>query len=333
MTEETRTTGMDPADMWRQWYETGSRMWSEVMQGNQESYVDPWGLYRQWFEGLQRMQGQMIGSARQQQDGPEGSGTRELVDPQEMWGRWFEATVEGWQKAVGIGTEMLSMAPRLTQLLDETRENLMGQERASFPKDPLEFAVQWYNASSGPFSEFVQDVIEREEFLDLSSRYMQNYASLYKIFSRNSEEYLSTLQLPTRSDITRVAGLIVALEDKVDRIEEALEDFEYGYAEPATAESVQSLEQRVDRIEGKLDQLLTAVEGISTNGSATTGSEAEAGGGTEESGAEEEPQEEIKATNAARRKAQEMGVDLSEVEGTGADGQITVGDVREKGEG
>ena len=38
--------------------------------------------------------------------------------------------------------------------------------------------------------------------------------------------------------------------------------------------------------------------------------------------------ESIKATEAARRKAEEMGVDLTEVRGTGTDGQITVEDIK-----
>ncbi len=41
---------------------------------------------------------------------------------------------------------------------------------------------------------------------------------------------------------------------------------------------------------------------------------------------------EVDATDAARRKAEELGVDLADVQGTGADGQITVEDVRRKGE-
>ncbi len=42
---------------------------------------------------------------------------------------------------------------------------------------------------------------------------------------------------------------------------------------------------------------------------------------------------EVKATDAARRKARELGVILAEVEGTGADGQVTIEDVRKKGDG
>jgi pyruvate/2-oxoglutarate dehydrogenase complex dihydrolipoamide acyltransferase (E2) component len=37
--------------------------------------------------------------------------------------------------------------------------------------------------------------------------------------------------------------------------------------------------------------------------------------------------EEPKATNAARRKANEMGVDLSTIQGTGSGGLITIKDV------
>ena len=198
------------------------------------------------------------------------------------------------------------MTPRWVEMLEQARTNLMSAK--SFPKDPLEFAVQWYNATSGPFSEFVQDVIEREEFLDPTSRWLESYASFYKVFRHRSEEYLKNLQLPVRSDITRVAGLVVALEDKVDRIEEAFEEFEYGYAKPATAEELGEVEKRLDRVEGKLDRLLAVLE----NGSAQNGSP--------------------KATDAARRKARELGVDLTEVEGTGTGGQIAVGDVRRKGE-
>jgi polyhydroxyalkanoic acid synthase PhaR subunit len=227
-------------------------------------------------------------------------------DPRELWRRWFDATVESWEKSAELGGEMLSMTPRYFEMLEQARSNLMSVE--TLPKDPLEFAVQWYNATSGPFSDFVQDVIEREEFLEQASRWMQSYASFYKVFGRRSEEYLKSLQVPVRSDITRVAGLVVALEDKVDRIEEAFEEFEYGYAKPATAEEVGGLEKRLDRVEGKLDRLLAALE----NGSAQNGTP--------------------EATDAARRKARELGVDLAEVEGTGSGGQITVDDVRRRGE-
>jgi polyhydroxyalkanoic acid synthase PhaR subunit len=298
---------MDPAELWRQWTESGSKVWSE-MAGAQGQQVDPYGAYRRWFEGMREMQERMIGAVPEPVAGNPGVN--------DLWRRWFELSADSWRKSAEMGQNAMEVLPRWVQMLDEARTNLLAG--GAPPSDPLQVAAQWYNATSGPFSDFVGDVIEREEFLEPSSRFLQSYASFYKVFKRNSEDYLRNLQLPVRSDISRVAGLVVNLEEKVDRIEEVLEDFEYGYAEPATTESVERLEARLDRVEGKLDRLLAALEGGMEDG----GPQAETNG----SGGE------IRATDAARREAREMGVDLAEVVGTGAGGRVTVEDVRKKGE-
>ena len=301
-------SGMDPAELWRQWMESGSRMWSEMAGGAQGGPVDPYGAYRRWFEGMREMQGRMVGATPEPVVG--------TLGVHNLWQRWFEMTADSWQKSAETGQNAMEILPRWMQMLDEARTNLV--TGGAPPSDPLQFAAQWYNATSGPFSDFVGDVIEREEFLEPSSRFLQSYASFYKVFKRNSEDYLKNLQLPVRSDISRIAGLVVNLEEKVDRIEEVLEDFEYGYAEPATTESVKGLETRLERVESKLDRLLAALEGGSQDGALA----AETNG----SGIE------VMATAAARRKAREMGVNLAEVVGTGAAGQVTVEDVRKKGE-
>jgi polyhydroxyalkanoic acid synthase PhaR subunit len=304
MEERGAVSSMDPAELWRQWIESGSKMWSEMAQGGQ---ADPYGAYRRWFEGMREMQGRMIGAV------PEPvAGNPEVRD---IWQRWFELTADSWQRSAEMGQNALEILPRWMQMLDEARTNLVAG--GAPPSDPLQLATQWYNATSGPYSDFVGDVIEREEFLEPSSRFLQSYASFYKVYKRNSEDYLKNLQLPVRSDISRVAGLVVNLEEKVDRIEEVLEDFEYGYAEPATTESVKELEKRLDRVEGKLDRLLAALEGGTQDGALAPE--------TNGSGVE------VRATEAAKREAREMGVDLAEIVGTGADGQVTVEDVRKKG--
>lgn len=316
MAEEKRDrSAPDPAELWMKWYETGTKAWSEMLSGDRESYADPWGLYRQWFESMEKVRENLAWGPS---DGAEMAETaaravEATTDPQQMQ-RWFEAAMRSWQEAAESWMSTMSLAPRWAEVMEKARENMVRQAEGGLPTDPLRFAVQWYNAVSGPLSEFVQEAIEKEEVLGPSSQFLQNYARFYRIFRKASEEYLRTLQIPTRSDVARVAGLVVALEDKVDRIEEAFEEFEYGYAEPATAGEVRSLEERMDRIEEKLDRLLASVGGTRTE-------EPRNGSGRKE----------IKATAAARRKAEELGIDLSEVEGTGADGQITVEDVRQKG--
>ena len=326
---------MDPTDLWRQWYETSTRLWSEAARGAQ-GYADPTGFYRQWFDGAREMRERMIGAAPVAVDG--------APAVQDMWQRWSEASTATLQKGAELGQNAVDLLPRWTQMLEEARDNLLAG--GNLPADPLQFATRWYNATSGPFSDFVGDVIEREEFLEPSSQFLQSYAGFYKVFKRNSEEYLKSLQLPVRSDISRVAGLVINLEDKVDRIEEVLEDFEYTSAKPATADSIEALEGRIEgiegtlerlkrsgaqaasahsvrtldgrleQVEGKLDRLLAALEIQNQNGTASADASAV----------------EVEATDAAQRKARQLGVDLAEVEGTGLNGEITVGDVRRKGD-
>jgi polyhydroxyalkanoic acid synthase PhaR subunit len=334
---------MDPTDLWRRWYETSTRLWSDAARGAQGS-ADPAGFYRRWFDGAREMQERMIGAAPQAVEGNPGM--------QDMMQRWYDASASTWQKGAELSQNAVDLLPRWTQMLEEARDNLLAG--GSLPADPLQFATRWYNATSGPFSDFVGDVIEREEFLEPSSQFLQSYASFYKVFKRNSEEYLKSLQIPVRSDISRVAGLVINLEDKVDRIEEVLEDFEYTSAKPATADSVEALEGRIegiegalerisrsgaqaasaqsvrtldgrlDRVEGKLDRLLAALE----NGNGTVSASAPASANASVNGSATQ----VEASDAARRKAEELGVDLAEVEGTGTDGKITVEDVRKKGE-
>ena len=54
MTEERRAgVSMDPAELWKRWYETSMGVGSDVLQQGQRDYADPYGLYRQWFETVQ----------------------------------------------------------------------------------------------------------------------------------------------------------------------------------------------------------------------------------------------------------------------------------------
>ncbi len=395
-------TKMDPTELWRQWYETSTKMWSDVFGAGRENYMDPYGLYRQWFNGLEDLQERMFEPLRRSSVAVRDGSPASMVSPaaaenpaaaaqpvadaavgqaaevQNLWKQWFEAATDSWQKAWGLGTEAIDLAPRWMAMMDQARHNFLSAE--GYPTDPLQLATRWYNAMSVPLSDFVGDLLEHEDTLDVSSRFLQSYASFYKVFRHNSEEFLKSLQIPVRSDITRVAGFVVALEEKIDRLEEAFEDFEYGYAKPATAESLEANSERIQRVErilerieeaaataesleaveeqisnlestleridqgaagtasadsvsglatrlddveGKIDRLLAALENAPQNG----GAQVEA---SQEEASVPQTDGEIRATAAARRKAQELGIDLAEVEGTGTNGQVTVDDVRRK---
>ena len=91
-----------------------------------------------------------------------------------------------------------------------------------------------------------------EAYLEISKRSLDYYAVFDGIFRRASEQFFGSLRLPTVADTTQMAGLIVNLDDRVDRVEEMLEDFE------ERLERVEEKLEGLDRIEDKLDRLLAA---------------------------------------------------------------------------
>lgn len=73
--------------------------------------------------------------------------------------------------------------------------------------------------------------------------------------------------------------------------------------------------------EGAPDRALEIIGGAALNGGEASQGEGQGVGGSE--GAADEP----KATNAARRRAQELGLDLKNIRGSGVNGLITIQDV------
>jgi pyruvate/2-oxoglutarate dehydrogenase complex dihydrolipoamide acyltransferase (E2) component len=80
---------------------------------------------------------------------------------------------------------------------------------------------------------------------------------------------------------------------------------------------------------------LTQIEGTGTDGRITVDDVKKAADAAEGDGAagQEEAGQDLKVSEAAKRKAEELGIDLSQVEGTGSGGLVTVKDVTNLAEG
>ncbi len=292
---------MDPTGLWRQWYETSAAMWSSVFEAGRENYADPYKVYQQWFDGLEGFQ-QMFGamswpslmagsnSLTAVSNGRPAMAANPATEPaaqnpgaalkpasdavagqaaevRNLWNQWSQATQESWQKSIALGQEAVELTPRWLGALDQIRNNLLSAE--GYPTDPLQLSTRLYNATNGPISDFLGDLLERENILDVSSQFLQNYASFSKVFRRNSEEYLKNLSLPVRSDITRVAELVLALEEKIDDLEDAFEGFEDGQAAiqaasdqapSGNAGSLASIEEHITGLENKLESISNSAD-------------------------------------------------------------------------
>jgi len=156
---------------------------------------------------------------------PDETNPPSFPDPTEMWKQWYETSANMWSRMMD-GSIAKNEPP---------------------PADPFAFIKQWYDANSEAWSKMADDVIANEEFLKAASEFLSSYARLYRSLRHNNEEYWHNLQLPTRGDVARVAELVVALEEKVDGIDETIDDLAH-------------LGQRLDAVEHKLDSLVEMIK-------------------------------------------------------------------------
>ena len=233
--------------------EENKRTAAESVTG-EKRYPDPYGLYRRW-----------LGASEDVWD-EANEGEVSSTELEELWRRWFETTHKlrnGTSEAENGFTN--SMAPLWKEMADDISAKMLSGE--SLPEEPVKFFVRWYNETEERWSETADRLIRRDEVLESTGRFFETYARSEAESRQASEERVKNRGVPTRSDVTRVAKLVVIVENKVDRIEEALEDLVQGDSGSATAgAAVNGLEERMDRLEGKMDRILTALERLGVDG-------------------------------------------------------------------
>jgi pyruvate/2-oxoglutarate dehydrogenase complex dihydrolipoamide acyltransferase (E2) component len=124
--------------------------------------------------------------------------------------------------------------------------------------------------------------------------------------------------------------LFQELMDNYEKIEGCLAEAEQNVSELDTESLIKQGEvEATDAARRQAQELgldLTEIEGTGTDGRITV-DDVKKAAESAQGEAEEAAEEAIRASDAARRKAEELGVDLSEIEGSGSGGLITVKDV------
>jgi polyhydroxyalkanoic acid synthase PhaR subunit len=250
--ESNAHTSTDPMEVWKQWNEASTRIWSSVLDESKDAYTDPFGFTRLWMKSL---------SAAQEQFQAKGG-----IDPVAIWKQWLDATTDAWKRASEAGKDAIQLSSQWMKVLEATNAKLLsGEIQAS---DPISFFKQWYDATSETWSQVVGEVMSSERFLEANRKFIETFTSAVRASNRMNEELFQAMQLPTHSDIARVAGLVVSLEEKIDAIIDTLEEvearFEQAETNSAGATTGEQLEKRLQQLEAKLDTLLVSLKEASS---------------------------------------------------------------------
>lgn len=207
-----------------------------------EANSDPYGFYQLWLKSLRDGQEQIMKAS-----------TQGILDSTEAWKQWLEATMATWRATAEMGADPLGLTSQWLKMIEGVQEKLLAGQIPAL--DPITFFKEWYDTISESWAQVVESTITSEQFLEFNKQFLESYTSFSKAFRRANEEYLRILQLPSRSDVSHVAELVVALEEKVDGLDDRFEDVEAGFSQTAKSEAIAGLEGRLKTVESKLDAL------------------------------------------------------------------------------
>ena len=168
------------------------------------------------------------------------------TDPVELWKDWNETTAR-------------TMSSNLN------REKVAYTDPSGFYyiwMYPATSFGQWYSATGEAWMRMIGEVANPARFLEVNYQFIEASMSMVRASLLVNEAMLQHLQMPTRSDIARVAEHVVSLEERVCTIEDAFVNFEDDCSHVATGRALERLAGGLERVEGKLNLLQAALEKI-----------------------------------------------------------------------
>src|SRR5437763_16577270 len=105
------------------------------------------------------------------------------------------------------------------------------QPSSSRPVDPFELWRQIYETNERAWNSVLERTVNNPAFAESSGKILETFLAAQKTVRDNMKSYLEGINLPTREDIARLGELIVALEEKVDQLDDRLARIEHAVTE------------------------------------------------------------------------------------------------------
>lgn len=105
----------------------------------------------------------------------------------------------------------------------------------------------WLTETERQWNTFFNDVMGTDSFGRFIGGYIEAYSHFQRLIAQNMQRSLSTLSLPTRSDIVELSERLSTVEERLASIESALTTLAEAVGHPAQPASVTQLRPRRTR--------------------------------------------------------------------------------------
>jgi polyhydroxyalkanoic acid synthase PhaR subunit len=147
---------------------------------------------------------------------------------------------------------------------------------SSRPADAFELWRQVYETNERAWNAVLERTVNNPAFAESTGKILETFLSAQKTVRDNMRTYLEQINLPTREDIARLGELIVALEEKVDQLDDRLAAVDRSLA--AAQGSSAQLDDRLARLERAVTRLSEERAASAASGAASSSTASPASG-------------------------------------------------------
>jgi polyhydroxyalkanoic acid synthase PhaR subunit len=90
--------------------------------------------------------------------------------------------------------------------------------------DPVQMWKNWYDLVEKTWGKTIDDFIKTTEYASLVGEYQKWFFYSQEQYKKMMDQVLHENNLPSKEEIARVAQLVIQLEEKVEKLDERIDD-------------------------------------------------------------------------------------------------------------
>jgi polyhydroxyalkanoic acid synthase PhaR subunit len=114
-----------------------------------------------------------------------------------------------------------------------------------------------YEKTESQLNEVLHETMQKEAFSEWMGQVQNGYLQYQQVVQNTTETYLKQANMPTREEISSIASLIINLENKVEDLDEKIEE---ELLTNSAASEINKLKASISKLDKKIDTLLKAIQ-------------------------------------------------------------------------
>lgn len=123
--------------------------------------------------------------------------------------------------------------------------------------DPFQVWKSMYDQTESKMNEVIHETMQKEGFSEWMGQVQNGYLQYQQMVQKTTEGYLKQANMPTRDEISSIASLIINLEEKVEDLDEKIEE---ELLTNSAASEINKLKASISKLDKKIDTLLKAIQ-------------------------------------------------------------------------